>query len=148
MPPPPQGKAARTLAAMGNAERAWRKGLSFTFVVLVVVAAVLAGLGIVGVSTGMLPVHIGDEVVDGPTGALIGTAGIAIAFAAIVLALGIVLAVVYGLGFLMVGIVIFVCVVTLVSLAPILAPVFLLVLAIWWFQRRSKAESKAAPPAP
>jgi hypothetical protein len=145
-PEPPQGATARTLAAMGTAERAWRKGLSFAFVVLVVVAAVLAGLGIVGVATGVLPVQIGDEVVGGPTGALIGTAGIAVAFAVIVLVLAIVLAVLYGLGFLLAGLAIFIPVAILVAMTPALAPFILVGLAVWWLVRR--ANSKTPPPAP
>ena len=103
-----------------------------------VLAAVFAGLGIVGVATGFLPVHIGDDTVGGATGALIGTAGIAAAFAVVVLALAIVLAVVYGLGFLFVGIAIFVPLVVLVSLFPVLAPFILIGLGIWWLLRRAK----------
>jgi hypothetical protein len=140
--------AARTLAAMGTAERAWRKGLSFAFIVLVVVAAVLAGLGVVGVATGILPVQVGTESVGGATGALIGTAGIAAAFAVVVLALAIVLAVVYGLGFLFVGLAIFVPLVVLVGLFPVLAPFILVALGIWWLVRRSrKADAKEDTPA-
>jgi hypothetical protein len=134
----PSTATARTLAAMGTAERAWRKGLSFTFIVLVVVAAVLAGLGMVGVATGILPVQVGDESVGGATGALIGTAGIAAAFAVVVLALAIVLAVVYGLGFLFVGLAIFIPLVILVGLFPVLAPFILVGLGIWWLVRRSR----------
>ena len=137
-PAAPQSAAAKTLAAMGTAERAWRKGLSFAFIVLVVVAAVLAGLGIVGVAMGVLPVQIGEDTVGGATGALIGTAGIAAGFAVVVLALAIVLAVVYGLGFLFVGIAIFVPLVVLVSLFPVLAPFILIGLGIWWLLRRAK----------
>ncbi|HEY4998325.1 MAG TPA: histidine kinase, partial [Usitatibacter sp.] len=103
-----QGAAAKTLAAMGSAERAWRKGLSFAFIVLVVIAAVFAGLGMVGVATGLIDVKNGHDSLGGMTGALIGTAGIAAAFAVVVLALAIVLAVVYGLGFLFVGLAIFI----------------------------------------
>jgi len=147
-PAPAQGAAARTLAAMGTAERAWRKSLSFAFVVLVVTAAVFAGLGIVGVATGLMPVHVGDEVVSGPTGALIGTAGIAAAFAVIVVALAIVLAVVYGLGFLFVGLAIFIPVVIIVSMMPVLAPFILLGLAVWWFVRYQKRQTRAEPPQP
>ena len=148
-PPAPQGLApqtatARTLAAMGSAERAWRKGLSFAFVVLVVVAAVFAGLGMVGVATGMLPVQVDEYQLGGATGALIGTAGIAAAFAVVVLALAIVLAVVYGLGFLFVGLAIFIPLVVLVSLFPVLAPFILFGLAIWWFVRRTKRKDAAA----
>ena len=145
-PAAPQTAAAKTLAAMGSAERAWRKGLSFAFIVLVVVAAVFAGLGMVGVATGLFPVHIGDETMGGATGALIGTAGIAAAFAVIVLALAIVLAVVYGLGFLFVGLAIFIPLVILVSLFPVFAPFILLGLGIWWLVRRSKRSEKPSPP--
>ena len=144
MPAAPRTATAKTLAVMGTAERAWRKGLSFAFIVLVVVAAVLAGLGIVGVATGILPVHIGHDTVGGATGALIGTAGIAAAFAVVVLALAIVLAVVYGLGFLFVGLAIFIPLVMLVSLFPVLAPFILIGLGIWWLVRRSKRKAEAA----
>ncbi|HXF78030.1 MAG TPA: histidine kinase [Usitatibacter sp.] len=147
-PPSPQGAAARTLAAMGSAERVWRKGLSFAFVVLVVIAAVFAGLGAVGVAMGLLPVQFGDETMSGPTGALIGTAGIAAGFSVVVLALAIVLAVVYGLGFLFVGLAIFIPIVIIVSMMPVLAPFILLGLAIWWFVRYQKRQSGAPPPPP
>jgi len=83
-------------------------------------------------------VQLGDEVVGGPTGALIGTAGIAAAFAVVVLAIAIVLAVVYGLGFLLVGLVIFIPVVIIVSMMPLLAPFILLGLGLWWLVRRAK----------
>jgi hypothetical protein len=132
---------------MGSAERAWRKGLSFAFVVLVVAAAVFAGLGMVGVATGMLPIQIGSDTVGGATGALIGTAGIAAAFAVIVLALAIVLAVVYGLGFLFVGLAIFIPLVVLVSVFPVLAPFILLALGIWWVYRRIRQKTEIPPAA-
>ncbi|HEX4334256.1 MAG TPA: histidine kinase [Usitatibacter sp.] len=147
-PPPPQGAAARTFAVMGSAERVWRKSLSFAFVVLVVVAAVFAGLGVVGVATGLLPVQFGDDIMIGPTGALIGTAGIAAAFSVVVVAIAVVLAVVYGLGFLFVGLAIFIPVVIIVSMVPVLAPFILVGLAIWWFVRYQKRQSKVPPPGP
>jgi hypothetical protein len=144
-PAAPQTAAAKTLAVMGSAERAWRKGLSFAFIVLVVMAAVFAGLAMVGVATGLLPVQIGSDTVGGATGALIGTAGIAAAFAVVVCALAIVLAVVYGLGFLIVGLLIFIPLMILVSLFPVLAPFILLGLGIWWLVRRSKRKAAASP---
>jgi Histidine kinase len=139
-PEAPKGAAARTLAAMGTAERAWRKGLSFAFIVLVVICAVFAGLAIVAMATGLLPVQIGDDVVGGPTGALIGTAGIMAAFAIVVIVLAVVLALVYGLGFLMAGLAIFIPIVILVAMTPALAPFILVGLLIWWLVRRSNAK--------
>ncbi|MGZ5101639.1 MAG: ATP-binding protein [Usitatibacter sp.] len=140
-PAAPKGAAARTLAAMGAAERAWRKGLTFTFIVFVVVAAIAAGLAVLGVMTGTLPVKVGDEAIGHAAGAFIGTAGIAAAFAVVVLAMAIVLAVVYGLGFLFAGIAIFIPLVILVALFPVLAPFLLIGLGIWWFVRRKKRQS-------
>ncbi|HET7401243.1 MAG TPA: histidine kinase [Usitatibacter sp.] len=148
LPPRAATAAARTLAAMGSAERMWRKSLSFAFIGLVVVAAVLAGLGIVGVTTGLMPVNIGDQQMDGATGALIGTAGIAIAFCVVVLGLAIVLAVVYGLGFIFVGLAIFIPLVIIVSLFPALSPFILLGLIVWWFVRRSKQQRATATATP
>lgn len=137
-------RTARTLAAMGTAERAWRKGLSFTFVVLVVVAAILAGLGILGVAAGILPVDANGFSLGGATGTMAGMVGIAIAFVVVVLAIAIVLAVVYGLGFLFVGLAIFIPLVIVVSLFPVLAPFLLIGLFIWWLVRRHDRKLDAA----
>jgi hypothetical protein len=90
-------------------------------------------------------VRIGDEAVGHAAGAFIGTAGIAAAFAVVVLAMAIVLAVVYGLGFLFAGIAIFVPLVILVALFPVLAPFLLIGLGIWWFVRRKKSQSAQKP---
>jgi hypothetical protein len=144
----PKGFAAKSLHVMGKAERAWRKALSFTFVAMVVIAAVLAGLGIVGTVTGLIPVQIGDETITGAGGALVGIAGIALAFLVVVLALAVVVAVVYGVGFLMVGLAIFIPIVVLVSLAPVLAPFVLLGLLLWWvFNNKKKEDEKKAAQA-
>jgi hypothetical protein len=139
-------KVRRTLAVAGRAERAWRKALSFAFVGLVVLAAVACGLALMGVISGVIPVRIGDETMVGPSATLLGTAGVAIAFAFIVLAVAIIVAVVYGLGFLAVGLVIFIPLVVLVSLVPALSPFILLGLAIWWLVRRSRRNREGLPP--
>jgi hypothetical protein len=143
--------AARTLAAAGSAERAWRKGLSFAYVFLVVVAAVCAGLAIVGILTGALHVRIGEGYITGAPGALIGAVAVTIGFVVVALALAIVVAIVYGLGFLFAGLAIFVPVMVLVALFPVLAPFVLLGLVVWWLVRRArrpKEPKTAASPAP
>ncbi len=145
-PPPPKGPTARTLAAVGSAERAWRRGLSFAFVVLVVVAAVCAGLAVVGILTGALHVKIGHGFVGGAPGALLGAVGVTLAFAVVVIALAIVLAVVYGLGFLLAGLAIFVPLMLLVALFPVLAPFILLGLLAWWLVRRARRPGARPPP--
>jgi hypothetical protein len=142
-PAKPEGAASKVLSAAGKVERAWRKTLSFAFVALVIVAAVISGLGIFGVVTGLLPVLVGSEAIPGAGGAILGTAGIVLAFAVVVLVLALVVALIYGLGFMMAGIAIFIPIVILVSLAPALAPVVLLGLFIWWVLNRKKKRVEA-----
>ena len=145
----PKTRAAKVLSAVGTAERTWRKTLSFAFVAMVIVAAVASGLGAFGVMTGFIPVHVGSETLTGPGGALLGAAGIAIAFAAVVLVLAIVAAIIYGLGWLFVGLAIFIPIVILIALSPALAPVILLVLFLWWiFRKKEEPQPVAAPAAP
>ncbi|HEX3096738.1 MAG TPA: histidine kinase [Usitatibacter sp.] len=149
-PAAPRSTAARTLAAMGTVERAWRKGLSFTFVVLVSIAAVLAGLAMMAFMTGALHVQLGDERVTGAVGALVGMAAMLLAFGVVVLALGLVFGVVYGLGFLFAGLVVFIPVMIVVSIFPTVAPFVLVGLGVWWFVRRNRrdVEAKATPAPP
>lgn len=146
-PRSPGSAAARTLAAVGSAEHAWRKGLSFAFVGLVALAAVCSGLAIVGILTGDLHVRIGEGYITGAPGALIGALGVTLAFVVVVLALAIVAAVVYGLGFLLAGLAIFVPLMVLVALFPVLAPFVLLGLLAWWLVRRGSPPSGPAPGA-
>ena len=158
MPEQARTRTDKVLSAVGSAERTWRKTLSFAFVALVVAAAVLSGLAIFAVMTGAMPIQVGSETLTGPGGALIGAAGIAVAFVAVVLVLAIVAALIYGLGWLLLGLAIFIPVVILIAASPALAPVILLILVIWWIFRKKpqKAEAArvepvmppAAPPAP
>jgi hypothetical protein len=142
----PRTTAGKVLSAVGTAERTWRKTLSFAFVALVVVAAVVSGLLAFGVFTGHVPIQVGSETVTGPGGALLGAAGIAIAFVAVVIVLAVVAAIIYGLGWLFLGLAIFIPIVILIALSPALAPVILVLLFVWWLFRKRQA-AEAAPVA-
>ncbi len=141
----PRTAAGKVLSAVGTAERTWRKTLSFAFVAMVVVAAVVSGLLAFGVFTGNVPIQVGSETITGPGGALLGAAGIAIAFVAVVIVLAVVAAIIYGLGWLFLGLAIFIPIVILIALSPALAPVILVLLFVWWlFRRKEKAEPAPA----
>jgi len=63
----------------------------------------------------------------------------------VVIAIAIVVAVVYGLGFLAVGLLIFIPLMILVAMSPVLAPIVLAGLLIWWvFRKKKRDEAKAA----
>jgi hypothetical protein len=124
-------------------ERGWRITLYYAYLLLVGVAAV-AGVGLfIGAAFGLVPVEIGDETMAGPAKVLIAMAGVLIGFVAVSAALALVMLIIYGVGFLLFGIAIFVVCVVLLALSPILAPFILLALGIWWMARRRK---RAAPP--
>ncbi|MBL0142395.1 MAG: histidine kinase [Betaproteobacteria bacterium] len=140
--------AGKVMSAVGTAERTWRKTLSFAFVAMVVVAAVVSGLGIFGVLTGLVPVQVGSETLSGSGGAVLGAAGIAIAFAAVVLVLAFVAAIIYGLGWLFLGLAIFIPLVVLIATLPATAPFILLGLFFWWVFHRKKSGPAVEASAP
>jgi histidine kinase/histidine kinase/DNA gyrase B/HSP90-like ATPase len=139
-------RSERALSTFGAVERAWRKGLTYTFLVLVVVAAIVAAFAALGVLTGTLPVMLGEEMAGTGASTVIGTAGVVLAFIVVVLALAIVLAVIYGLGFFLAGLAVFVGIIVLVALFPLMAPFILLGLGIWWLVRRNKEKSRIESP--
>ena len=128
-------------------ERIWRKALYYLYLVLLAVAGIAAVAGVVGIAIGVIPVMMDDNFLTGPMGALIGLAGAVIAFVAVAAALAIVVLVLYCLGFFMIALALFVVIVVIISLSPILAPLVLLGLGIWWLARRS-SRRQAAPAAP
>jgi two-component sensor histidine kinase len=135
-PMPPPTRAQRVLSGLGAAERAWRKGLTYTFMVLVGVAGVLALIAALGVLTGTLHMKMGEQMMGNAAGAFLGTAGIAIAFVVAVIALAIVVAVIYGLGFLLIAVLVVLIASVLIAIFPVLAPFILLALLIGWLVRR------------
>jgi hypothetical protein len=139
----------RTLEMMIVFERGWRKAIYWLYLALLVVAALVAVGGVIGVAIGVVPVVIDDDVLTGPAGALIGLAGAIVGFIVVAAALAIVMVVLYGLGFFFVALAIFVALVVLVAISPLMAPFALFGLFVWWMAKRSKrrAEAAAAEPA-
>jgi hypothetical protein len=124
---------SRVLAGVGKAHSVWTKVLSFTFLSAIVILAVLLGIGIVGISTGWLPVHVGATRLHGAEGMLVGSVGL------LVVAL-LLVAVFYGLGVLFAALAVFIPVVILISLLPPLAPFILVGLVIYWIVRSKKSK--------
>ena len=140
---PEKAKTAtgKVISAVGTAERVWRRSLSFTFSALVIIAAVIAGLAIFGVTTGLFPMTV--EPLGGAASAGMSVVVFALAFAAVVLALAIVVAVIYGLGWLLAGLAVFIPVVVLIATLPATAPFILIGLLVWWLYRRRKGPFEA-----
>ena len=82
---------------------------------------------------------MGDLQLDGVEGLAVGSVGLLIGFGAAALTVGVMVAVLYGMGFLVVGLLIFIAASILIGLFPLLSPFILIGLAIWWFAKRSRA---------
>ena len=138
--------ARKTLSVAAGAERVWRKTLSFTFIALVIVAAVFCGLVLFGGMTGLIPVQVGDLRINGAEGALLSGVAMVIVFILLVVVAALLIAVLYGLGFIAVGLGIFIPIVIVIALMPVMAPFILLALLLWWIFRKKKAKAEDAVP--
>ena len=90
-------------------------------------------VALIGLYTGWMPVDIGDLQLHGIEGMALGSVLLLVGFAVSALAIAIVVAVFYGLGFLFAGLLALVPAIILISLFPVLAPFILIGLAIYWF---------------
>jgi hypothetical protein len=126
-------------------ERIWRTALYYLYVGLVILAGIAVVAGIVGVAVGAFPVEFGDATLTGPAGAVIGLAAGIVVFVAAAAALGLAMLVIYVAGYFMFGLAIFVVFTALLALSPVLAPLILIGLLIWWLAKR---KAKPAAPAP
>ncbi len=128
----------RVWHATSKTHSLWARLLARTFIALVVVLGGLLLACFVGLLTGWLPVQVGDLQLDGYESLAVGSVGLLIGFGAAALALAIVLAVVYGLGFLFAALVIFIPAVVLIAVFPFLAPFILMGLGLWWLLTRRR----------
>ena len=131
----------RAWRAATRTHSVWTRILSTLFVGLIAVLAVLLVVGLIALYTGWMPVHMGQSRLGGLEGMALGSVGLLIGFGVAALAIAIVVAVIYGLGFLFAGLLIFIPLVIVISLVPTMAPFAVVGFAIWWFwwRKRTKA---------
>jgi hypothetical protein len=116
----------------------WARLLARTFMVLMVVLAGLLLLGFAALLTGWMPVQMGDLQLDGIESLAVGSVGLLIGFGAAALAVAILVGVLYGLGFLFAGLLVFVVASIAIGLLPAVAPLVLIGLLVWWVVAKRK----------
>ena len=137
---PPKTGWHRAWGAATRTHSLWATIVSVVFTGLMAVLAVLLVVGLIALYTGWLPVHMGPSRLGGLEGMAIGSVGLLIGFGVAALAAAILVAVLYGLGFVFAGLLIFIPLVILVSLFPVLAPFALVGFAIYWFWWRKRVK--------
>ncbi|OYU42666.1 MAG: hypothetical protein CFE44_22715, partial [Burkholderiales bacterium PBB4] len=123
----------------------WARVVSRTFVVLMVTLCAVFLLALLSLYTGWMPVQVGDLQLDGVEGMALGSVGLLVAFGVLALAILVVVAVMYGLGFLFAALLILIPAAILISLFPVVSPFIVIGLAIYWFSKH-KAHSKGKRP--
>ena len=148
-PQPAAGAAAqsgwrsRAWAATRSTHSMWAYIAGRIFLGLMMILAVVFLFMLVGLYTGWLPIDIEGFALDGIEGMAFGSIVLLVGFAACALVIAIVVAVFYGLGFVLAMLVLLIPVIVLVSLFPVLAP-FLVVGLIAYFIWRRRKKSTAA----
>ena len=142
---PPRTGWRRAWGAAAKTHSLWTRILSTVFVSLIALLAVLLVVGLIALYTGWLPVHLGPSRLGGLEGMALGSVGLLIGFGVAALAAAIIVAVLYGLGFLFAGLLIFIPLVILISLVPALAPfavVGFFIYWFWWRKRKLRTQDK------
>jgi hypothetical protein len=137
----PKGWTGRTLSAVGTTHSVWARAMSFTFIGLMVLLAIMFGLALAAMAAGWLPLALGDTnlPLSGMEGMAVGSVVLLFAFGLLALVALLVVAIIYGLGVLAAGLLVFIPVVILISVFPALSPFVLFGLIIyWWFFKRKK----------
>lgn len=117
---------------------AWARIVSRTFLFMMVGLLAMLVLALIGLYTGWLPMQMGDLQLDGLEGMALGSVGLLIAFSAAAFAAAVVVAVLYGLGFLLVGLLVLIPAIMLISLFPVLLPLALVGVVFYIFWRRKQ----------
>ena len=130
----------RAWGAAAKTHSVWTRILSVVFVSVMALLAVLLLVGLIALYTGWMPIHMGSSRLGGLEGMALGSIGLLIGFGVAALVVAIVVAVIYGLGFLVAGLLIFIPVVILVSLVPALSPFAVVGFAIYWFWWRKRTK--------
>ena len=122
----------------------WARIVSRTFIVLMLTLCVVFLLALLSLYTGWMPVQVGDFQLDGMEGMALGSVGLLAAFGALALAILIVVAVIYGLGFLFAALLVFIPAMILISLFPVVSPFILIGLIIYWVSKKRKKDLAAS----
>ena len=128
----------RAVRLTSKSHSLWATLVSRTFLVLMMTLCVVFLLSLVGLYTGWMPVQIGDLQLDGLEGMALGSVGLLAAFGALAMAILIVVAVLYGLGFFLAAMLVFIPAMILIGLFPVLSPLVLIGLLIYWAVKKRK----------
>jgi hypothetical protein len=137
---PPKNWREKTISVASKTHRFWASMLTKVFFGLIAILGVLFILGLMAVAAGEMPLTISGVRVSGLEGMALGTVVMVTAFALLSIVALIVVAIIYGLGFLFLALAIGVPIIIIIASFPALAPfAFVGFIAYWlWWRKRKK----------
>ena len=141
-PAMPKTFAAKTWQVAAKTHSIWANILVKTFVVALILLGALFLFALIGMATNLWPVEFMGAELGGLDGMALGSVLLLFAFALLVLALLLVIGIIYGLGFVVVALLIGVPIIILISMFPILAPFALGGFVVYWIWIRKKNKVK------
>jgi hypothetical protein len=136
--PPLQSGWSRAKRLTSKSHSVWAGVVARTMMVLLVGLCIVFLIALLGLYAGWMPVQIGDFQLDGLEGMALGSVGLLFGFGAVALVILILVAVLYGLGFLFAALLVFIPLAVLMSLVPALSPFIVIGLIIYWLFRRDR----------
>ena len=143
----PKTWRGKTLRMAAKTHSVWAGLVMKLFVGIVAILGVLFIVGMIALATGSMPLVLGETRITGVEGMALGTLALLLGFCVLCIVALIVVAVIYGLGFLLLALAIGIPVIVLIAAFPALSPFALLAFLIYWFWWRKRAKDIViAPP--
>jgi Histidine kinase len=140
-PDAPPSRWRRAWLATSKTHSVWAWIVSRLFFGLMFALALVFLLALIGLYTGWLPVDVGELRLHGIERMALGSVLLLVGFVVSAIAVAVVVAVFYGLGFLFAALLVFIPAVILISLFHGLAPFILIGLVIYWFWWKKKKDA-------
>jgi Histidine kinase len=139
----PKTWGAKTINVAARTHSVWVSLLIKVFIGIVAVLGVVFIVGMIGLATNMIPLSIGSTKVSGLESMALGTIAMLFVFGMLSIVALILIAIIYGLGFLFVGLAIGIPLLILVSAFPVLAPFVVVGFIVYWFWWRKRKKAAA-----
>jgi len=142
----PKTWSGKTLRIAAKTHSVWAGIVMKLFVGIVAILGVLFIIGMIALATGSLPLVLGGNRITGIEGMALGTLALLLGFCVLSIVALIVVAVIYGLGFLLLALAIGIAVILLIASFPALLPFALLAFLIYWFWWRKRTKTVVIGP--
>ena len=140
---PPAKGWRRAWRATSRTHTVWASIVTKVWFGLMVLLAAGFALALIALYSGWMPLNFGDHELEGIEAKALGSVMLLGGFVIAALAIAVVVATFYGLGFVFAALLVIVPAAILISVFPVLAPFIVVALVAWWFLRWRRRKREA-----